>query len=156
MDSLQFDPCPRAGEPMVSRRKWSLYSTVRGEGTNISIRDTRLLPLSLHYFPYLNKLVLSSLHRGEMEAQGIREPGGLDPVRLPHLAPMHVRSTANSHGKPLCGEKAARGTAHRLPCSGWTHEYSDMNHRIDNARKAKCPYDFPHPRLLAWWGWTLS
>lgn len=43
--SLQFDPCPRAGEPMVSRRMLQVQSFYFPNSKLTKYRHTRLLPL---------------------------------------------------------------------------------------------------------------
>lgn len=139
VSSLQFDPCPRAGEPMVSRRRWSPHSMRRGRKLtfNQGHPTTSSNPALLAVFELARTVRLASRGDGSTGDMGTRRTGPCMTTR-----DANVRSTAHSRGKPLCGEKAAWGTAHRLPCSGWTHEHPDMKHRVGNARREKCRYDF--------------
>lgn len=82
--SLQFDPCPRAGEPMVSRRKppsnrlpsltlpcitaWWFCLRIHDISTNLSNRHTRLLPLIAQQI-----LVPRRYHCVDSRFKGIRE-----------------------------------------------------------------------------------
>jgi serine/threonine-protein phosphatase 2A catalytic subunit len=50
--SLQFDPCPRAGEPMVSRSKFTAFLQTHNT-TNHHRRDPRLLPVMRRSQPWL-------------------------------------------------------------------------------------------------------
>lgn len=105
MCSLQFDPCPRAGEPMVSRR--TFWSILLCHDTWLTkCRYTRLLPLIMSLLETPNTLALAGSCCGNNRRGGAGAtecPEDVLLILMPQSTGRGNAAMTRFHGFHACG-----------------------------------------------------